>query len=95
MQNTLLDSGGNRAAESLATLSPGVIRKLSNISHELSNLAKENSRQDAEAWLLLAAYHKAQEKKEKMKLGLSDKREPRVVGSENSQPLKVAKDARI
>lgn len=84
MQKTLLDSGGNRAAESLATLSPGVIWKLSNISHELSNLAKENSRQDTESWLLLAAYHKAQEKREKMKLGLSDKRDPRIIGLENS-----------
>ena len=69
--------------------------KLANISNELSDLARENSRQNAKGWLLLAAYCKAQEKRERMKLGLSDKSEPRIAGSENSHPIKVAKNARI
>lgn len=96
----LLDTRGNgalvnRAAECLATLSPGVMWKPANISTELSDLAKENSRQDAEGWLLLAAYRKTEEKRERMKVGLSVKREPRITASENSQTFKVANDARI
>ena len=47
------------------------------------------------SWLLLVAYCKTQEKREKIKLGPSDRREPRIAGSEDSQSFMVANVAGV
>ena len=80
-------------AKNLAKLCISVLSKVEPESNDLGYLAEETFRQNIEGapWVLLTAYSKMQEVRDKFKEELLNKKEPELRNLENSQPIYIAK----